>query len=81
MTLKKKLGKITGLPYLSFQSNSGATGEYSALNCFRAYYRDEGTLGKRKYMLIPVSAHGTNFASANICGFKIIKLRSDLGRT
>lgn len=74
--LEKKLGKITGLPYLSFQSNSGATGEYSALNCFREYFKDKGTLDERKYMLIPDSAHGTNFATANICGFKIIKLRS-----
>ena len=74
--LEKKLGKITGLPYLSFQSNSGATGEYSALNCFREYFNDHGTLEERKYMLIPDSAHGTNFATASICGFKIIKLRS-----
>jgi glycine dehydrogenase len=74
--LEKKLGKITGLPFLSFQSNSGATGEYSALNCFREYFKDQGSLEERKYMLIPDSAHGTNFATANICGFKIIKLRS-----
>ena len=47
--LEKKLGKITGLPYLSFQSNSGA-GEYSALNCFREYFKDKGTLNERKYI-------------------------------
>ena len=75
---EKKLGKITGLPFLSFQSNSGATGEYSALNCFREYFKDQGSLEERKYMVIPDSAHGTNFATANICGFKIIKLRSTL---
>ena len=52
--LEKKLGKITGLPYLSFQSNSGATGEYSALNCLEPIL-DEGTLDKRKYMLILIA--------------------------
>ena len=45
MTLKK-LGKITGLPYLSFQSNSGATGEYSALSVLKPISADEGTVGR-----------------------------------
>ena len=75
--VEKNLAEITGLPYVSFQSNSGATGEYSALNCFRSYFAEMKSLDTRKYMLIPDSAHGTNFASANICGFKIIKLKSN----
>ena len=39
--LEKWLGEITGLPNLSFQSNSGATGEYSAMNCFKKYFMDK----------------------------------------
>ena len=76
-SLEGDLKEITGLPYVSFQSNSGATGEYSALNCFRSYFAEKDTLKKRRYMLIPDSAHGTNFASANICGFTIMKLKSN----
>jgi glycine dehydrogenase len=76
-SLERDLAEITGLPYVSFQSNSGATGEYSALNCFRSYFVKEGTLDERRYILIPDSAHGTNFASANICGFTIMKLKSN----
>ena len=73
--LEKWLGEITGLPNVSFQSNSGATGEYSAMNCFKKYFteRDETN---RNILLIPDSAHGTNFATGNICGFKVVKLKS-----
>lgn len=70
------LKEITGLDACSFQSNSGATGEYSALNCFKSYFNDNGYKNKN-ILLIPDSAHGTNFASGSICGFKIIKLKSD----
>jgi glycine dehydrogenase len=61
------LKKITGFEYVSFQSNSGATGEYTALLCIRKYHK-----GKRNICLIPKSAHGTNFASASMAGMKIV---------
>ena len=73
--LEKWLGDITGLPNLSFQSNSGATGEYSAMNCFKKYFMDKDE-SNRNILLIPDSAHGTNFATGNICGFKVVKLKS-----
>jgi glycine dehydrogenase len=61
------LKKITGFNYVSFQSNSGATGEYTALLCIRKYHNNQ-----RKICLIPESAHGTNFASASMAGMKIV---------
>jgi glycine dehydrogenase len=69
------LSEITGLPHVSFQSNSGATGEYSALNCIRKYHlvNDEP---QRNICLIPDSAHGTNFSSAKIAGFNVKKIKS-----
>ena len=53
-SLERDLAEVTGLPYVSFQSNSGATGEYSALNCFRSYFKELDTLNTRRYILIPI---------------------------
>jgi glycine dehydrogenase len=61
------LKNITGFNHVSFQSNSGATGEYTALLCIRKYHDY-----KRTICLIPKSAHGTNFASASMAGMKIV---------
>ena len=60
------LKNVTGFDYCSFQSNSGAMGEYSALLCMRKYHGD-----KHKTVVIPESAHGTNFASASLAGLKV----------
>lgn len=68
------LKKITGFSHVSFQSNSGAMGEYSALLCIKKYHH--GT--RRNTILIPQSAHGTNFASASLAGFKIVKFDDSL---
>ena len=67
------LKKVTGFDYCSFQSNSGAMGEYSALLCMRKYHKD-----KRKTVVIPESAHGTNFASASLAGLKVVKFNDSL---
>jgi len=71
------LKEITGFDYGSFQSNSGAMGEYSALLCIRKYHQDNKKNDNSEYdrnvCLIPTSAHGTNFASASLAGMKIIK--------
>lgn len=61
------LKNITGFNNYSFQSNSGAMGEYSALLCMRKYHKNT-----RKSILIPSSAHGTNFASATLAGLKVV---------
>ena len=63
----KDLKNITGFNHVSFQSNSGATGEYTALLCIRKYHNK-----KRNICLIPKSAHGTNFASASMADMKIV---------
>lgn len=68
--LHKDLATITGFAAVSGQPNSGAQGEYSGLLCIRAYHQANGQ-GHRNVCLIPVSAHGTNPASAAMCGMKV----------
>lgn len=65
--LEADLCEITGFDRVSFQSNSGAQGEYTGLRAIRAYQRSIGE-DRRDVCLIPVSAHGTNPASAQMCG-------------
>jgi glycine dehydrogenase len=60
---------LTGFNHVSFQPNSGATGEYSGLLCIKGYHADRGD--KRDICLIPKSAHGTNFASASVANLTI----------
>lgn len=64
------LKNITGFDNVSFQSNSGAMGEYSALLCIKKYHDF-----KKRTVLIPESAHGTNFASASLAGMKVVKFK------
>ena len=75
-TMNNYLCEITGLDDVSFQSNSGATGEYSALCVFRDYFKMKGE-NDRNICIIPDSAHGTNFASAILAGYKIKKIKSN----
>ena len=70
------LAAITGLPGVSLQPNSGAHGEYAGLMVIRAYLESKGN-AKRKICLIPESAHGTNPASAIMCGMKVIIVKCD----
>ena len=71
------LKKITGFEYISFQSNSGAMGEYSGLLCIKEYHKDKKNVD-RNLCLIPNSAHGTNFASAQISNYNIKKFDDKL---
>lgn len=61
--------KITGLSGLTTQPVAGAQGELVGIKMFQAYHRDRGE--NRDIMLIPKSAHGTNFATASMAGFDI----------
>jgi glycine dehydrogenase len=70
------LADITGLPGVSLQPNSGAQGEYAGLMVIRAYHESKGN-AERKICLIPESAHGTNPASAIMCGMKVIIVKCD----
>ena len=66
--LETWLAEITGFAAVSLQPNSGAQGEYAGLLAIRGYHESRGE-GHRNVCLIPVSAHGTNPASAVIAGF------------
>jgi len=67
---------ITGFDALSTQPNSGATGEYAGLLCIKRYLESIGQ-GHRNICLIPNSAHGTNPASAVMCGMKVVGVKND----
>jgi glycine dehydrogenase len=69
--LEYKLCKITGYDAFSMQPNSGAQGEYAGLLTIQAYHRSRGE-GHRDVCLIPTSAHGTNPASAQMVGMKVV---------
>ena len=73
--LSAKLCQITGYDAMSMQPNSGAQGEYAGLLTIAAYHRARGE-GHRDICLIPVSAHGTNPASAQMCGMKVVVVGS-----
>ncbi|MBA2078118.1 aminomethyl-transferring glycine dehydrogenase [Rhodanobacter sp. PCA2] len=74
--LEAQLVEITGYDAVSLQPNSGAQGEYTGLLAIRAYHRSRGE-GHRDICLIPESAHGTNPASANLCGMKVVVTKCD----
>ncbi|HUF87730.1 MAG TPA: aminomethyl-transferring glycine dehydrogenase [Thermohalobaculum sp.] len=69
--LSAKLCAITGFDALSMQPNSGAQGEYAGLMTIRAYHRSRDE-AHRDVCLIPSSAHGTNPASAQMAGMKVV---------
>ena len=73
--LEEYLCKITALDACSLQPNSGAQGEYAGLLAIRDWHvsRNEG---HRKVMLIPISAHGTNPASAVMAGMKVVVVKA-----
>ncbi len=73
--LSEKLCEITGYDAFSMQPNSGAQGEYAGLLTISAYHRGRGE-GHRNICLIPTSAHGTNPASAQMAGMKVVVVKS-----
>ena len=74
--LDSALSEITGFAKMSFQPNSGAQGEYAGLLVIQAYHHSRGDT-HRNIALIPTSAHGTNPASAAMCGMKIVLVKCD----
>ncbi|ONK59298.1 uncharacterized protein A4U43_C08F5010 [Asparagus officinalis] len=70
------LSTITGFDSVSLQPNAGAAGEYAGLMVIRAYHVARGD-SHRNVCIIPVSAHGTNPASAAMCGMKIVPVGTD----
>ena len=74
--LETWLCEITGFAAMSLQPNAGSQGEYAGLLVIRAYHESRGE-GQRNICLIPTSAHGTNPASAAMCGFKVVPVACD----
>ncbi len=74
--LLEDLASITGMSWGTLQPCAGAHGEYTGLKLIRSYFEKQGDT-KRDTILIPVSAHGTNPASAMVNGFKVMTVASD----
>ncbi len=74
--LESWLADMTGFAAVSLQPNAGSQGEYTGLMVIRAYHRHRGET-QRDVCLIPVSAHGTNPASASMCGMTVVPVACD----
>ena len=74
--LEAALCEITGFAACSLQPNAGSQGEYAGLLVIRAYHADRGE-SRRDVCLIPVSAHGTNPASAVMAGLRVVSVACD----
>lgn len=74
--LEEWLAEITGFAGISLQPNAGSQGEYAGLLVIRQYHESRGE-SHRHICLIPESAHGTNPASAVMCGFKVVAVVCD----
>lgn len=72
----RMLSDITGFHAVSLQPNAGSQGEFAGLLAIRAYHASQGQ-PQRRHVLIPVSAHGTNPASASMAGFEIVPVLCD----
>jgi glycine dehydrogenase len=74
--LEAWLAEITGFATVSLQPNAGSQGEFAGLMVIRAYHRSQGEF-HRDVCLIPVSAHGTNPASAALAGMTVVPVACD----
>ena len=73
--LQEALKKITGMDAVTLQPAAGAHGELTGMMIIKKYFEVKGE--KRKKVIIPDSAHGTNPASAHLCGFDIVPVKSN----
>lgn len=74
--LEQMLCEITGMSAFTFQPAAGAQGEATGLMIMKAYHRHRGD-EKRKRIIVPDSAHGTNPASASVVGFEVVEVKSN----
>jgi glycine dehydrogenase subunit 2 len=74
--LEEFLNQITGLSRTTLQPAAGAHGELTGMMIIKAYHNDKGDKARTK-VLIPDSAHGTNPASATLCGLESVEIKSD----
>ena len=74
--LEAWLQEVTGFDAMSLQPNAGSQGEYTGLLVIRRYHEERGE-GQRDVCLIPASAHGTNPASAQMAGLRVVVVDCD----
>src|SRR5215471_540007 len=72
--LEQALCEIVGVDRITLQPAAGAHGEWTALRMIQAYHRAHGE--DRTEIIVPDAAHGTNPASAALCGFRVVEVRS-----
>jgi len=75
--LEQMLAKITGMDFVTLQPAAGAQSEFTALLMFKAYHQKRGEAATRRRIIVPDSAHGTNPASAAMCGYAVTTVKSD----
>ena len=75
--LEQMLVKITGMDFVTLQPAAGAQSEFTALLMFKAYHAKRGEAQQRRRIIVPDSAHGTNPASAAMCGYQVTTVKSD----
>ena len=74
-TIRKSLCEITGMDDMTFQPAAGAHGEFTGVLLIKQYHASRGDT-KRTKIIIPDSAHGTNPATAAMCGFQVVNIPS-----
>ncbi len=72
--LENWLSELTGLPSVTLTPAAGAHGEFAGIMCIKKYFETQNQ-PQRKYIIVPESAHGTNPATAAMCGFNIISVQ------
>lgn len=75
--LEENLKEVTGMDAISLQPAAGAQGEWAGLLIFKAYHQANGEGDKRRKILVPDSAHGTNPASAIVAGYDVVEIKSN----
>ena len=71
----RALGEVFGMDAVTFQPAAGAHGEFTGVLLIKAYHTDRGDFNRTK-IIVPDSAHGTNPATAAMCGFQVINIPS-----
>jgi glycine dehydrogenase subunit 2 len=75
--LQEILAEIAGLPAVSLQPAAGSQGELTGLMLMRAHFADRGEAERRREIVIPDSAHGTNPASVTMAGYELVDVSTD----
>ncbi|MBR4992435.1 MAG: aminomethyl-transferring glycine dehydrogenase subunit GcvPB [Clostridia bacterium] len=75
-TAKKYLCEVFGMDDCTFQPAAGAHGEFTGVLLIKKYHESRGEGAQRTKIIVPDSAHGTNPATANMCGYEVVNIAS-----